>query len=169
MIYHERRERRERQKDTKDTKGGLLMRLLVWLVLMSSACSSAAAQSPLRAGAAAVDISPLEFPVIINGGMAQRTADKVIDHLHARSLVLDDGQTRIALVVIDSCMMPRELLDDAKQLASRATGIPSSRIMMSATHTHSAPASMGCLGTERDDAYAAFVVPQLSEGRAASQ
>ena len=54
-------------------------------------------------------------------------------------LVLEDGTTRLAIVIVDSCMMPRDLLDEAKGLASRATGIPTSRMLISATHTHSAP------------------------------
>lgn len=38
----------------------------------------AAADEPkreFRAGAFAIDISPLEFPVIVNGGMTERTVD----------------------------------------------------------------------------------------------
>ena len=31
---------------------------------------------------------------------------------------------RLAIVVVDSCMMPRELLDHAKELARKKTGIP---------------------------------------------
>ena len=66
-----------------------------------------------QAGAFAIDISPTEFPVIVNGGMYERTADQIRDRLHARCIVLDDGQTRLAIVVVDSCMMPRQLLDEA--------------------------------------------------------
>src|SRR5213593_2744029 len=85
-----------------------------------------------NAGAFAINVSPLKYPVIINGGMTERTADKLTDPLHARCLVLDDGTTKVALVVVDSCMMPRDLLDEAKELASRATGIPTSRMLISA-------------------------------------
>ncbi|MCA9229633.1 MAG: hypothetical protein KDA57_03210 [Planctomycetales bacterium] len=117
-----------------------------------------------RAGAFAIDISPVEFPVIINGGMAERTADKVVDPLHARCLVLDDGASQIALAVVDSCMLPRELVDEVKRLAHAATNIPIDRILISATHTHSAPSSMGCLGSSRDDRYCHFVVPRIAQG-----
>jgi hypothetical protein len=100
----------------------------------------------LRAGASAVDITPTEFPVIVNGMFEERKATKVLDPIFAKCIVLDDGRSRIALVVGDSCMFPRELLDEAKEIASKSTGIPTDRIMISATHTHSAPSSMGCLG-----------------------
>ena len=117
-----------------------------------------------RAGAYAMDITPVEFPVIVNGGMLQRTATKVVDPLHARCFVLDDGAGQIAIAVVDSCMLPRELLDEAKQMAEKATGIPSNRILISATHTHSAPAAMGCLGSDRDDRYSHFLAPRIAQG-----
>ena len=39
----------------------------------------AEASRRVEAGAFAIDITPAEFPVIVNGGMFQRTADKVVD------------------------------------------------------------------------------------------
>jgi hypothetical protein len=86
--------------------------------------ASAAGQSArvFRAGAFAIDITPREFPVLINGGVSERTADRVVDPLHARCLVLDDGTTQIAIAVVDSCMIPRALLDEAKEGARAATG-----------------------------------------------
>ena len=53
-------------------------------------------------------------------------------------------------MVVDSCMMPRELIDRAKELAREKTGIPTERMLISATHTHSAPAAMGALGCPAD-------------------
>ncbi len=130
----------------------------------SAAAGDAPATRVFKAGAFAINVSPLKFPVIINGGMTERTADKITDPLHARCLVLDDGTTKVAMVVVDSCMMPRDLLDEAKQLASRATGIPMSHMLISATHTHSAPSVHGALGSDRDDEYARFLAPQIAKG-----
>jgi hypothetical protein len=79
-----------------------------------------------RAGAYAQDITPIHLPVIVNGGMTERTADKISDRIHARCLVLDDGQGQVAIAIVDSCMIPRDLLDEAKRIASGATGIPMS-------------------------------------------
>ena len=66
----------------------------------------------LRAGAAKVDVTPLVLPVIRNGGFIEATDNKVVDPLHARCLVLDDRVTRLAIVVVDSCMLPRDLCDE---------------------------------------------------------
>ncbi len=62
-----------------------------------------------RAGACAIDATPATFPVLINGGFLQNSAKRLNDPVRARCLVLDDGSTRLAIVVVDSCMMPREL------------------------------------------------------------
>jgi hypothetical protein len=95
----------------------------------------------MRVGAFAADITPQQWPVRLIGGFEQPLADKANDPLHARALVLDDGRTKIAIVVVDSCYLPRALFDRAKNRAEKATGIPASNMLMSATHTHTAPPS----------------------------
>ena len=117
-----------------------------------------------RAGAFAIDITPLEFPVLVNGGVRERVANQVHDPLHARCLVLDDSTVQLAIVVVDSCMVPRSLADEAKAMAAKDTGIPSERILISATHTHSAPSLCGCLGTDCDERYARWLPGKIAEG-----
>lgn len=117
-----------------------------------------------RAGAFAIDITPLEFPVLVNGGVRERVANQVHDPLHARCLVLDDSTVQLAIVVVDSCMVPRSLADEAKAMAAKDTGIPSERILISATHTHSAPSLCGCLGTDCDERYAMWLPGKIAEG-----
>ncbi|MFN0198302.1 MAG: LamG-like jellyroll fold domain-containing protein [Planctomycetaceae bacterium] len=121
-----------------------------------------------KAGAAVVDVTPLKFPVFVNGGMVSRSLDKVNTRVNARALVLSDDTTKLCIVVVDSCMMGRPLLDDAKSLANKLTGIPVDRILISATHTHSAPASMGCLGTDADPNYVPFLIEKIAEAVAAA-
>jgi hypothetical protein len=117
-----------------------------------------------RAGAYAIEITPLELPVLVNGGVRERVANQVRDPLHARCLVLDDSTVQLAIVVVDSCLVPRSLADEAKAMAARDTGIPSDRILISATHTHSAPSLCGCLGTDCDDRYANWLPGKIAEG-----
>ena len=81
-----------------------------------------------RAGAAASNITPA-LGVSLNGGMGDRTANHVHDELHARCLVLDDGQTRLAIVVCDSCMLDRELLDAAKASLAGQGVVDAERIL----------------------------------------
>ncbi len=116
-----------------------------------------------QSGAAVVDITPLKLPVIVNGGMLSRLVDTINTRIHARAIYATDGTTEIAIVVADSCMMGRELIDDVKKLAAKETGIPTDRLLISATHAHSAPASMGCLGTDPDPNYVPYLKERLVE------
>ena len=120
---------------------------------LAAAQIAGAAERSFQAGAAAVDISPVKFPAIVSGGFLQKTANRVVDPLFARCLVLDDSTTRLAIVVVDTLFMPRELIDDAKRQAERATGIRADRILVSAIHTHSAPSVGAALGTGIDEDY----------------
>jgi hypothetical protein len=120
-------------------------------------------RAELRAGAAVVDATPTEFPVIVNGGMTQREAAAAVTPINVRAVAVDDGKTRLAILVVDSCMMPRALLDEAKRLAERRTGVRADRIFISATHSHTAPASMGCLGTSVDPRYPTLLKQKLAE------
>ncbi len=114
-----------------------------------------------RAGAAMVDVSPIVFPVRVNGMVEERSATIAQDRLMSRALVLDDGTTRLAIVVVDSLMLTRDMLDDVKQQASQQTGIPVERMLISATHTHSAPSAMPCLGSRADPEYSVFLPGQI--------
>lgn len=126
-----------------------------WALLASLAftASSVHVRGEFRAGAAVVDVTPTRLPVLVNGGMFSRSLSVVKTPVNARALVLADDHERLAIVVVDSCMMPRALLDDVKGLAQRRCGIATNRILISATHAHSAPSSMGCLGTDADPTY----------------
>ncbi|MBI5691604.1 MAG: LamG domain-containing protein [Verrucomicrobia bacterium] len=139
---------------------------LLLAVGLASTCGQLRAE--FRAGAAVVDLTPPNLPVLINGGMLSRSADRVKTRVNARALVLDDGKLALAIVVADSCMLPRPLLDEAKALAAQRTGIPADRMLISATHTHTAPSAMGCLGTEPDEAYLPFLREKLAAAIAAA-
>ena len=127
------------------------------------------AQAELKVGAAAVDVTPTMFPVLVNGGMVSNSATKATSKLHARAIVLDDGRERLAIVVVDSCMMSRDFLDDAKGLAAARTKIRPERMLISATHTHTAPASMGCLGTDADPSYVPYLRVKIGDAIAEAE
>lgn len=117
----------------------------------------------LRGGAAAVDITPLKLPVSMTGGFQDRLAQGVHDRLHARCVVLDDGTTRIALVICDSCLITRDIYDEAKSDAARATNIPENRILTAATHTHTAPTAVPLAQCHPDPDYVNYLTKQLTQ------
>src|SRR5437870_1674659 len=92
------------------------------LVFQVSGPLPARADKILRAGAATSNVSP-PLGLSINGGFTDHIATNIHDELHARCLVLENGETRFAFVVVDSCMVPREIFDAAKQLIHGETSI----------------------------------------------
>lgn len=109
----------------------------------------------LHAGAAALDITP-SLGVPLAGSFTARYAADVDDPLHARALVLEDEQGaagRLAIVCCDLICMPGETVRAARSLIGAAGDVPPERVLIASTHTHTAPAPTGLLGTPRADAY----------------
>jgi hypothetical protein len=109
--------------------------ILACLLVVSTVAELSAA--PLKAGAAAADITPKEFPMNMPGGFNANLATTAHDPLNARALVLDDGKTQVVWVVIDNLGVPKKVVAEAKELAAKATGIPVEHMLVSGTHTHS--------------------------------
>jgi len=92
-----------------------------------------------QAGAASVATTP-PLGTIINGDFVTHYAQKVHDPLHAKALVLKNDATTLVLVVVDICIMGKELLDGTKAIIQNKFGIPPAQVLISATHTHASGA-----------------------------
>ena len=136
--------------------------LTIAAVTIATTINAARGDAIFRAGTAMVDITPQTFPIRTAGNMNLTLADKALDPLHVRAMVLDDGTTTAAIAVIDSCMVDRETLDAAKIIAERKTGIPVARMVIASTHTHSAPAAYGCHGNDVEPAYVELLIPRIA-------
>ena len=124
----------------------------------------------LSAGAAISNITPPLGQLIV-GNWTPVAATDIHDELYARCLVLDNGETRVAAVVADNVGIPRRVLDEAKRLTHRRSGIPVDRILISATHTHSATTARGADADAISepthqplDEYQAFLVRRIADG-----
>lgn len=143
--------------------------MLLILISVSSCATHLNAQDAeskppaLRAGAAAVDITPQQFPLNMPGGFSANLAQRAHDPLHARALVLDDGTTKLAMVVVDNLGVAPEVLEEAKTIASQQTGIPADHMLICSTHTHSAPQSNAADGSEPEMAYRKLLVDGLAK------
>ncbi len=97
------------------------------------------AAGKLSAGAAAVDITP-PLGVSLSGPISKRGPSKrIITPLNARAIVLDDGRERIAFVVCDATIIYDKVMNRAKELVQKQTGLSPDRICISATHSHAVP------------------------------
>lgn len=141
------------------------IRLFPFLVGLASVLAAPPLQSaePLKAGAHATDISPKEWPFALPGSFKSRGAESLHDPLHARTLVLDDGEIRLSITVVDSISIPRRVFDEAKAIAAKKSGIPASHMLMAATHTHTAPPSYAPSGTPPEVAYGEVLLGGIVE------
>ena len=129
---------------------------------LSRTIPAIAQQRQFRAGAATANITPW-LGISSNGGMQDRVPQHVHDELHARALVLDDGQTRLVVVTVDSCMVPRQILDAAKKLIHQHSGLPIENMLMSATHSHTAGTATPVFQSEADAEYQLFLTRKIAD------
>lgn len=124
--------------------------------------AAGASQRKLFAGAAMANITPA-LGCAIAGNMTYTPGSEIHDELHVRSLVLDNGRTRLAFAVVDSCMVPGDVIQRAKQLIQQHTGIPPVNVLVSATHTHSAPPSTHLFQSLPDPAYVEWLITRIAD------
>ncbi len=140
----------------------LSARMCIFSTMMIGSTICQGAPAVFRAGAALVDITPTNLPIRTAGNLTLTVANQVLDPLHVRALVLDDGPTQIAIAVVDSCMVDRETMDAAKVAAQRVTGISIERMLIASTHTHTAPAAYSCHGNDAEPGYVEFLIPRIA-------
>jgi neutral ceramidase len=83
-----------------------------------------------RAGAAKVDVTPLESELPDN-------IEGIHDRLYSRAIVVDNGVTSAALVTVDAGVIPDPLWKSLTQRIEKELGIPIQNVLLTPTHTHS--------------------------------
>src|SRR3954471_14484882 len=95
----------------------------------------AIAKGEMRAGTAAVDITP-PTPFRMAGYFYERLSTGTKDPLHAKAIVFQQGKESAALVFCDLVGISLDVSWPARQKASESTGILVDHIAVTATHTH---------------------------------
>ena len=139
------------------------MTLRLSLLLLISVVLPTHAAQIFRAGAAVVDVTPTKLPVRTAGSIRETWKSEITDRLNVRCLVMDDGREKVAIATVDTCLMGRQMLDQAKAIATKTTGIPAANMMISATHAHSAPAVHPAHGTEPHPDYRLFLTGKIAD------
>lgn len=151
------------------------MRLFtLWLgaiIFIGFSSPASSQQKEFRAGASTANITPPLGEGIVGNFGIPPPAEHIHDELHVRTLVLDDGDTRLAFVISDNVGIKREVFDEAKRMILEETQMPPENILMAATHTHSA-ISAGGVGIKRRgwnygeplDEYQQFIARRMADG-----
>lgn len=102
-----------------------------------------------RAAASQVDLEPIIGSWLTGFGLRVYPSDGQHDPLLAKAVLLEDGATQIAIVSCDLIGIPAKTIAKLRARIAEHNSIPANNIVISCTHTHSAPASMpfrGVLG-----------------------
>jgi hypothetical protein len=116
----------------------------------------------LLAGAAQLDITP-NLGAHLCGYFHDRQATNILDPLHAKAIVLTNGDTTLGFVICDLIVVPGCVADAAKALISERAGIPPENILIAGTHTHTGPAIVGALATPEEAGYGEWVAPRIAD------
>ena len=99
---------------------------------MTLVSANAAEKGALRVGAARVDITPAQSAM-------PAPYKTILDHVNARALALDNGGVKALVITLDAVNMETEVWADLSQRISKETGVPVDNMVVSVTHSHSAP------------------------------
>lgn len=119
-------------------------------------------ENTLKAASATANITP-PLGTKIPGGFRPRYAENVDDELFAKAVVIDNGETRIAIVTCDLIAIPEKIADTAKARIADRCGIPPAHVMVNATHTHTAVAVANLLGVGEDTGYTDWVPLKIAD------
>ena len=117
----------------------------------------------MKAGFSEIDITPAAGVKKI-GWMADLACDVVLDPLHARTAVFDDGVQRLAFIQLDTLSVRWTQVNRIRRRIESEYGFPGAQVMVSATHNHAGPALAGVFPVPRDDAYAALLEARCVAG-----
>jgi hypothetical protein len=91
----------------------------------------------MKAGTGRVNITPP-----IGADTSGNPVIGIKSELFAKALVLDDGQTRAALITADILLLGKTVVSELRKLIEEKTGIPGSNVMIAVSHDHSGPSSV---------------------------
>ena len=127
------------------------LRAVLFLAVVAGT-ARAAEESRLRVGAAAVEI-PADDAMDMAGGIHAWKANGAEAPLRASTVVLALGEEKLAICSCDVLFVQRDFVLPALEKVREATGIPPERVLVHATHTHSAPSATRVHGYRRDDRF----------------
>ncbi len=106
--------------------------------------------STLKAGSAQVDITPVDSQFLFGYPHVERYSTGVHDPLLGSALYLSDGKTEALFCANDIIFVGKASVARVRSRIEEKTGIPSSNIMVTASHTHSGPITVDYLSNAAD-------------------
>jgi hypothetical protein len=95
----------------------------------------------LHANVAKVNITP-PVGTHLQGYVRGKPSVGVLDDLHARAMVFDNGETKVALIAADIIGLDEPSVKRIRRMVWETTGIAEANVMIACSHTHCAQAVM---------------------------
>jgi neutral ceramidase len=108
-----------------------------------------------------MDITP-PLGFAIPGYFTPRLAIGIKDNLYAKAVVIGDGQSFSAIIVLDTIGIEKEEVDAIRKRVTERTGIPASHILVAATHTHTGGPIYRDRGPDGDE-YTAYLIKKAAD------
>ncbi len=96
----------------------------------------------MEVGAAVVDITPGVGLPMGGYGARQGVSTGIHDSLNVRTIVFHDGRSHVVFAVCDFVAVSPDMVNAARDLIEKETGIPHENVAIGATHTHSGPLNL---------------------------
>ena len=114
-------------------------RLIILVLIVTLSLLSTSGLADINAGSACIDITPPVGVWLSGYAHRKKPSDAVEDRLFSKAIVLDDTQTKIAIVSTDLLWVPLEITRAIRKEVNTKTGIAEDNILICATHTHFGP------------------------------
>lgn len=114
------------------------------LTFFSAGASVDNKENGWKAGVAKVNITPQKAMWMRGYGFRDRPSDGTLHDLWAKTLVLEDGSgKRAVLITLDLCIIQKSFSDEIRDRIQKKYKLDRSQIILSLSHTHSGPIIRG--------------------------
>jgi len=102
------------------------------VVALGMSVAAHAQNTPLRVGAAKVDVTPA-------ANALPQNYQGILDHIYSRAIVIDNGSATAALITVDAGGVSDAIWQAVSKQLESELGIPAKNVLLTATHSHSVP------------------------------
>ncbi|MBL7170447.1 MAG: hypothetical protein ISS46_00420 [Candidatus Omnitrophica bacterium] len=116
----------------------------------------------VKIGIARIDITP-KRPVCLAGYFNKRISNGVLDKLYVKVVILEKEKFTLAIITLDLIGLSYEDVDRIRRRLNKRFGIPTEHIIISCTHTHTAPATYSSFEVKKEKQFMKRLIPLIEE------
>jgi len=134
--------------------GGIVSLLLAIVLLLLTQCTNMDVDKggniDIKVATAAEELL-CDYSIVIAGGIGLGKVSGQEGKLRATALVISGGRIKLCIVTCDLTKMDRDFTDEVGRKIEIECGIPYKNILITASHAHHVPATVGIHGYSRDE------------------